>query len=160
MLVEWTTASEENNDYFVVEYSTDGINWMSAGEVAGQGTTSFTTNYDYVHEGAALSGGVLYYRLRQVDFDGTTAYSDIAVVVIDIDTTEYKVFPNPAPRGGDVTILGDNIQEVEVYAINGQLMRVESFASSKGVVLSTYNLSSGHYIIVVNGKEKLKLVIQ
>ena len=68
--LEWETASETNNDYFIVEKSTDGINYTSIGNVKGSGNSTNNHNYSWLdkkNESIPLS----YYRLQQVDFDGT-----------------------------------------------------------------------------------------
>lgn len=66
--LEWTTASELNNDYFLVERSMDLSQWEVIGQVDGSGNSVAPINYSFVDE---TSGGTAYYRLRQVDLDGT-----------------------------------------------------------------------------------------
>ncbi len=72
--LEWITASEVNNDYFIVERSDDGQRFDRVGLVDGHGTTSEKQSYVFTdHPGGPLA----YYRLRQVDFDGRHHLSDI-----------------------------------------------------------------------------------
>ncbi|MBX2844998.1 MAG: T9SS type A sorting domain-containing protein [Saprospiraceae bacterium] len=161
VVLNWTTASEQDNDYFDVEYSIDGLNWTNLAQVDGQGSTSSTTQYNYTHNQVVEAGySVLYYRLRQVDFDGTTAYSSIQVVVIEVDTSEALIFPNPARQGRDVTIVYPNIELVEVYSISGQRVYIKAFNRVEGVILPTTELSKGAYVVVVNGQQSLKLIVQ
>jgi len=68
--INWSTAAEINNDYFTVKYSSDAINWVSIGEVDGQGNSSKTVKYDY----PITTNG--YYRISQTDFDGNNEYFD------------------------------------------------------------------------------------
>jgi len=144
--LSWATTSENNNDRFVVEYSIDGMNFSSIGEVKGQGNSTVLTNYTFVHQGATTSGtDVLYYRLRQVDFDETFGFSDTEIVTLDLNPDKYVLFPNLVTNKRDVTISGKEITSIEVYSITGQLMNVESYEGVQGVVLSTSNLTARLY---------------
>src|SRR5690606_7492371 len=69
--LDWTTASEENNDYFAIEYSADGRHFDELGMVRGAGSTTTSQHYSFIHHHPVA--GSNYYRLRQVDFDGTFA---------------------------------------------------------------------------------------
>ncbi len=69
--INWSTVAEINNDYFTVKYSSDAVNWVSIGEVDGQGNSSKTVKYDY----PITTNG--YYMVGQTDFDGTNEYFDI-----------------------------------------------------------------------------------
>jgi len=159
--LNWVTASEENNDRFVVEYSTDGINFNNIGEVLGQGTTDAATRYDFVHQRAgSFSVPVLYYRLLQVDYDGYTTYSDIVILTLDENQSKHIIFPNIVPKGRDVTIAGSDIRSIYVYSISGQLMDINQYADSQGVILPTGSLSRGSYIVIVNNETHLRLIIQ
>ena len=82
----WATASEINNDYFLVQHSSDGIRFDDLGTVVGAGTTTQSHSYDWMHDHP--SAGVNYYRLKQVDFDGQFEYSPIRVVMMDGDGTK------------------------------------------------------------------------
>lgn len=67
--IEWSTASERNNDYFIVEHSTDGNIWNHIGEVNGAGNTNSKQNYSIID--LDFPSKINYYRLKQVDYDGT-----------------------------------------------------------------------------------------
>jgi hypothetical protein len=73
----WTTASETNNDYFTIEKSNDGVAFEPLGYVNGAGNSNIVTEYAfYDNDPFALS----YYKLKQTDFDGTSAYSEIIAI--------------------------------------------------------------------------------
>ena len=74
------TATEQDNAYFDVERSGDGAAWISLAQIAGAGTTAAATAYDYTD--LAPPAGVVYYRLVQVDFDGTATASPVASVTL------------------------------------------------------------------------------
>ncbi|MFB9862247.1 hypothetical protein [Rufibacter immobilis] len=78
--LNWATASEINNKEFVVEQSTDGLTFTSAKTVAGGGNSNVQLNYTATV--GAPATGVVYYRLKQVDFDGSSEYSKIVSVQV------------------------------------------------------------------------------
>ena len=91
----WSTASEKNSKGFEVQRSQNGKDFALLQFVAGQGSTSSTTNYAAVD--AQPLGGTSYYRLKQVDHDGTFAYSPVAVITNGAaPASEVSLYPNPA----------------------------------------------------------------
>ncbi len=74
----WVTASEENNDYFTLEYSIDGVDFNEIDYVHGAGTTSETSEYEYRWD-EAPEFDVVYFRLKQTDYNGEYSYSDVIV---------------------------------------------------------------------------------
>src|SRR5688572_21858913 len=94
--LNWTTASEKNNDRFEVERSADGRNFEKIGMVKGNGSTSSSHTYKYLD--GNITGNLLYYRLKQIDLDGTHAYSKVISVKTDGSRTEaltVTMAPNP-----------------------------------------------------------------
>ncbi len=80
----WETASEKNNDYFILQYSSNGVEWEEVDQINGAGTTSNTQYYSATHRNFEI--GINYYRLIQVDFDGTKKTHNI----ISIDNSSHK----------------------------------------------------------------------
>ncbi|MEX2483342.1 MAG: hypothetical protein WED10_02230, partial [Brumimicrobium sp.] len=78
----WTTASEENNSHFIIEHSSDGETWNEIDQINGAGNSSSEITYNTTHRN--FEGGINYYRLKQVDFDGTINKHNI----ISIDNSE------------------------------------------------------------------------
>jgi hypothetical protein len=76
-VLRWTTASEANSAYFEVERSADGQEFVKIGQVAAAGTTSAARSYQFVDAAATATR---YYRLRQVDLDGTATYSPVVTL--------------------------------------------------------------------------------
>ncbi len=101
-LLKWTTASERNNDHFEVEASADGQQFRRIGRVAGHGTTAQAHSYQLTDPAIArYAADPVYYRLRQVDLDGTASYSPVrAVRVAGLADFAAQLHPNPA-RGGE-----------------------------------------------------------
>jgi hypothetical protein len=94
VLVTWTTATEINNLYFVIERSADGKHFESIGRVAGAGNSNQLLNYSFTDVNPLP--GISYYRLQQVDADGRYTYSTIATVRIDAQRAlTLTLLPNP-----------------------------------------------------------------
>lgn len=88
----WQTATELNNSKFIIETSTQGEVFQRIGEIAGAGTTTEPQNYTFTHH--TPSAGVNYYRLKQVDVDGTFEYSKV-IAINAPGSNDLFAFPNP-----------------------------------------------------------------
>jgi len=118
VLLLWETASELNNEYFQVEYSTDGRNFTSLGTVNGRGTTSSVSSYRFVHDQPVSK--LNYYRLKQVDFDGKFEYSNVAVAKLEIDKS-LTIVPTIVKDALQVHYQGEE-SEVVIFNLNGQIV--------------------------------------
>jgi len=90
--LKWETISEINNDYFLVERSSDGIHFELVQKVVGAGNSKITLQYE-IYDPLPLSGKS-YYKLSQVDFDGKSATFKIVSVNSDREAV-LQVYPNP-----------------------------------------------------------------
>lgn len=118
--LEWQTASELNNDKFVVERAgKDGI-YKTIGTIKGAGN-DFGTNHYYFDDADPLTG-TNYYRLQQVDFDGSVAFSE-QIVVDNFKGLEASVFPNPTKNSVNLAFAnpGSGKLIVNIYNAVGQL---------------------------------------
>lgn len=91
--LNWQTASELNNAKFIIETSDEGELFSGIGEVQGAGTTLEKESYQFTHH--TPSAGINYYRLKQVDFDGTFEYSKV-VAINAVGNNDIVTYPNPA----------------------------------------------------------------
>ena len=91
--LSWQTSAELNNDKFIIETSTEGEVFNRIGEIDGAGSTTETHDYTFTHH--TPSAGVNYYRLKQVDFDGTFEYSKVLAINAP-GSKDVFAFPNPA----------------------------------------------------------------
>ena len=156
--LEWTTATERNNDYFIVERSDDAINFTEIARVAGAGNSIEQLDYNYTDYSAA--GGDNYYRLVQVDYDGTRTASEIVVANCSEAEGEpdVQVFPNPFHN--DLTIhmenFGGTTVSIEVYDMLGRIVMQKTIGvdgSSEETMLQLDNLSNGTYNVRISTKE-------
>jgi hypothetical protein len=150
--VNWVTASEINNDYFVIERSKDGFNYAPVDSVKshGDGNSFDLQNYGYIDK--QPFSGVSYYRLRQVDFDQTHSYSNIEVVNFE-GLEIITLFPNPS--SGDVNIVVKSSEAgtitLTVYDAIGKIVKSEVFQVMEGNTQlgSTLKGASGKYFVSV-----------
>jgi hypothetical protein len=144
-LVEWTTATERNNNYFIVEHSDDAINFTEVARVASAGNSIEPLDYSYTDYG--IHGGDNYYRLVQVDYDGTRSVSDIVVVnCIENAAGEPDVLAYPNPFYGELTLELDNFDNrparIDVYDMLGKLIYTDKVASPQNFYETVLNLSN------------------
>jgi len=154
VLLKWSTASEINNHGFEIERSEDGVEFITAAFVEGFGTSTESREYVYTDEVEYKGGEILYYRLKQVDFDGSIEYSDIVEVEFDIprDFVLHQNYPNPFNPSTTVkyAVPKTSLVSIKVYDLTGQ--EVATLADEMKEV-GTYeikfdarNLASGVYI--------------
>lgn len=113
----WTTEPETNNDYYILQYAVDGVNWLDIQTIKGAGTTSEPQSYSTSHR--VFDTGTNYYRLIQVDFDGTR----IEQKMISIDNTSTKKLVKR------INTLGQEVNEqykglVILYYSDGSIVKI------------------------------------
>ena len=151
----WATASEKNNDYFSLERSDDAINFTEIARIAGAGNSIERLDYSYTDFG--VHGGDNYYRLVQVDYDGTRTASEIIVAnCSDMPTEEPEVIAYPNPFDSDLTVelenFGDRPARIDVYDVLGRLVYTEEVAAPQNdyqTVLHLGGLSDATYTVRV-----------
>jgi len=149
--LQWSTASELNNSHFEVQHSTSGKAFQILTKVAGAGTTLEAQSYDFLHENAATSN---YYRLKQVDHDGSFEYSNvISVTTACKSDLRVELFPT-LTRSNSVTIaLHAEIEgslTLELVDANGQLIRQQQLqggTSDFNEQLNVTDLATGQYYV-------------
>lgn len=114
----WKTASEKDNSHFIIERSRgDGI-WQELGRVEGQGNSRLSTSYRY-SDNSPLKG-TSYYRLKQVDFDGSFSYSGIrSVSVTHTLRRNLKLYPNPTKGECVLEAEIEDLSELKIYDQRG-----------------------------------------
>jgi len=120
----WKTAKELNNDYFSIERSDTGKNWIEIGQITGAGTIDSEQSYLFYDENPLE--GLNYYRLKQLDFDGTFTYSSIELVWLNIKDKVTKVYPNPVANMLNIDADFKAIQAVNIHDSNGRFLATYS----------------------------------
>jgi hypothetical protein len=132
VVLRWATATEYNNDYFVIERSSDGKTFEPIGQVKGNGTSSIINNYRFTD--LTPYEGTSYYRIRQVDFDGAFDYSRIAAVRMGETVSGINVYPNPVQDQVWLTLHSEeyHAQLIELLDATGKLVYSEVIELQSG----------------------------
>lgn len=144
VLVRWQTASELNNDYMAVERSTDGASFRELGRVTGAGTTNQIQNYTWTDRQPVQ--GMNFYRLRQVDYDGSITYSAIVHAKMEAEEVGLRVYPMVLQRGASFTLESTAAGQVKVFNHLGQLAKTYQVSAGRQL-LPTQDLAAGQYYL-------------
>ncbi len=153
--LRWLTASEQNNDQFVVERSFDGTLFTTLGSVRGQRESAKPTDYEFVDANVArlvAPGKLVYYRLRQVDLDGTSTYSPVRTIVFGAKGA-VTLYPNPAGQLAtlDLSSLTNEDYAVQVLDLTGRQVAAYSLPGAAQHPLDLQRLAAGTYMVRVRG---------
>ena len=162
VILNWTTATEFQNQYFSVEWSKDAVNFSSIGTVSGNGTTNMQHSYSFLHQQPVTGNN--YYRLKQVDKDSTFSYSEIVKVFLDnfltvtIKDDFMYVYPNPSKTGEfdvDYYSTKNKTTTLKVFDLLGKLIYSDVWLIYTGISNYKLNLKeipNGSYILMVDQK--------
>lgn len=132
--LRWQTESETANDYFEVEHGTDGARFAPIGRQKGAGNSVQTQRYAFLHPDPPP--GLHYYRLRQVDFDGTEHLSPIRGV--RVAGSAPTLSPNPATDHFRIRGLGETPARLRVFDTLGRLLREGEAREDEPVVITDF----------------------
>lgn len=136
--IDWVTVAENNNQYFAIEYSYDGAGWMEAGRVNSLGNSNAPQAYQFDH--ANIASDKIYYRIKQVDFNGNASYSNSLYISCTTDISSAIFYP--AVSGNTLYVYLQQQEAYKIYDIIGNLM----YAGNE-TQLNTDKWSKGVYII-------------
>jgi len=154
-LLEWSTLSEINNDYFYILRSTDLTNFDTIANIKGKGFSNTLQNYSYLDSKANINN---YYLLVQKDFDGNTSHSMVTHSLCE-------------PEGEYIRFLDKNTIEIAIWAEKGdsyemnifngdaKLVKIQKGILSKGINTLKFDISilaPGNYFIHINNKYRIK----
>ncbi|MBP9186575.1 MAG: T9SS type A sorting domain-containing protein, partial [Bacteroidia bacterium] len=174
--LNWSTASEKNSSHFVVQKSTDNVNWQNIGTVKAKGNSSITNNYSLTDFNAftnqylsnpnsqipTLKSQLLtiYYRLQMVDKDNGHAYSHAIVLTDDMPQAGIALMPNPASNNVQIHINSlAQLLDVKVFDAKG----AEATIALQGLQMDVSYLAAGVYMVQVlttQGTQHIKLIKQ
>ena len=143
--LSWVTYTEINNDYFTIERSLDGLTWRDLAVMQGAGNSNLKLNYSY--QDAKPLSGKSYYRLRQNDYDGHSAYSRVVAVDISENLNIYY-----QPDSKELIVEWDRdrpLTEVSIITLMGQLITLPSSGTPGKIVHNASGLAFGVYIVRV-----------
>jgi hypothetical protein len=160
VLLKWSTASEINSDYFMIERSEDGLNFTEIGTVQAAGSSQSILEYEFIDYDAFSQQNFQYYRLKQVDFDGEIMYSDIRNVQMNQEQfNQLVVFPNPFTEVLNVFIPQKYLTDDTQILLTDGLNRVVEIAQVQTEIttLNCSELSKGVYFVSVISDGKVSL---
>lgn len=142
--LNWSITPEINNDYFTVERSDNGLDWIKRKTIKSKGNSSATVNYQ---DEENIFFGIFYYRLKQTDLNGNSSYSK--VIMIENKEVGITVYPNPANK--EVTLSGD-IEKLHIYLtdLHGRRINIKPSLQQYKAVFNISNLAAGIYFINYN----------
>jgi hypothetical protein len=162
--LSWTTASELNNDYFEVE------RWIQKGEdtyteksfavigrVEGSGTTSSKQHYQFSDLPAA-GAETIYYRLKQVDYDGKSTYSQAVVVFLDPNRTIVKLYPNPGSNWFTLEVSGRDTNALSVEILDATGKKIEAYEKVSGPLVFGSDWAAGVYLVRIRKPNEVLVV--
>jgi hypothetical protein len=138
--LRWSTASETNSTRFEVERSLDGVLFGPVGSVAAAGTSQQLRSYAYPDAAAPASG--LYYRLRQVDLDGTARYSPVATV--GGPGAGLALSPNPVRES--IRLVAEQPAAYAIRTALGQVL-LQGTTTAGGATIAVASLPAGVYFL-------------
>lgn len=159
VILEWATVSEMDNDYFEIQSSEDGVNWLTIGKIIGNGNSQTLKNYTFLDYNPNIPTG--YYRLKQVDYDGKFNFSGI--IYVDFVRHNKKnsiiIAPNPIKQYDNINLILDGFDNEEVLlsiynSYGSKFFEKLVILNGDKVVLPKINIPKGIYILTcVNNKE-------
>lgn len=153
--INWATASELNNDYYTIERSEDGFTYNTIITIKGAGNSNMVLNYQY-SDYDANENSVLYYRLRQTDYDGNFEYVATAWVnnTVNSAPSDPAITYSETDHSIKIAVNCNDAQNVAVsiYNMNGCLLTAREIATESGQNMFTLNncgAKGGTYIITL-----------
>ena len=177
ILLSWATASEENNDYFSIESSNDAKIFNEVYKMHGAGNSSTTLKYSFIDK--SQQAGIIYYRLKQTDYNGQFTYSDIEAINYrnsEIAVSEKlmlkSISPNPFTERFELSFNINNKKfigkdaHIKLISVTGHTIFNDVLIIKEGKnnyqFIDKYNLTKGLYYLNLycEGESDTKQIIK
>jgi hypothetical protein len=156
-LLQWTTTSEQNSDFFQIERSADGVTWESLGTVKAAGNSQDELEYRFLDDALPFTRSevLLYYRLRLVDTDGKYSYSEIKGVNFrSLPAADLALYPNPAYDLLNVDLSGMELvgtATLDIYDAEGKIVLSRNGLLQGILLLDISGFAAGNYYLHYTG---------
>lgn len=161
-ILSWTTLNEQNNAYFDLQYSTDGVSYSSIAKVNSKGIDG-NSNHELVYsvENKKIQIGHNYYRLEQVDKDGKL---NRISKIIDLKRTgeenTFHIYPNPTTStlNIDMNLSNENITSIKMMDITGRTIKeisLKTFMGNNHLELDITDIPAGLYLLQIFNNNQL-----
>lgn len=166
--ISWVTGNELNNDFFILERSINGETFIPLTRIDGAGNSDIPLEYRFLDQ--EILRGIVQYRLKQTDFDGTASYSSVVEIHIEPRTAAFSVFPNPY-NGPQLHLEIVDVPEntplrIEIRDIQGRIIyQGKTLALSTDPMIHHVNIQPkpGYYIVALitpNKTQTAKLIVR
>lgn len=164
VLLNWITFSENDNSYFIIEHSVDGINFTAIEKKLSKGNTASGHPYSYIH--ANPVSGTNYYRLRMVDVNGRAEYSSIRKVVLGKNNYSITIFPNPARNKATLMLDAKDGEQlfIKLVDVAGRIVKQQIvIVTNQQSELNLDGVPASVYAVIANNRGgeqfKAKLIV-
>lgn len=157
--LNWTTATETNNDYFTIERSSDLQKFEALDQVPGSGNSYTSKSYQYTDKQPL--NGLAYYRIKNTDKDGKFYYSEVKAIGYEHNLTNVVVSPVPAQKNISVSFsaIENKDYTLNIYNSEGRLMLTKNLQAANGIndnSIDVGELPSGIYQLILNNDNELE----
>ena len=156
--LDWTTASELNNNFFTIEKSNNFVNWTIFENIVGAGNSNSLINYEVTDFNPFAD--ITYYRLSQTDFNGNNEELGVKAVSLKSSyiTHIQNIYPNPATESTSCSVISEaeNVSYLKVINSIGQILLNEQINLQKGLNTIPINLSGiarNYCIVIIEGAD-------
>jgi hypothetical protein len=161
IILNWTTATEKNNEKFILEKSGEGITYFELAQVEGSGNSTIASNYEYLDINPFHGNN--YYKLIQQDYDGQK--NNVGVIAINFSPLypEIIIYPNP-DNTGEITVLFNinfEVSDLEITSVDGRKFAA-TVTKEKAKYKINHVLPAGVYVISLSSPNEIiykKLII-
>ncbi|MBN2745989.1 MAG: T9SS type A sorting domain-containing protein [Bacteroidales bacterium] len=148
VVLSWTTLMELNNDKFILEYSINGFSFETVAEIAGAGYSNVPISYDFVD---VLRGDLVYYRLKQMDFDGKTTIS--STVTVSNSKMDFLALDRISVIENQINVIFNRPIEssysLEIFDLSGRiLMTTSNFSNDTQIQIPMSDFNHNAFVIV------------
>jgi len=146
--LDWMVTNEQPGRKYYIEVSSGSQDFAITGSVPSNASSS-EASYSYKYAIPPTATGKLYFRLRQVEPDGTATWSNVCTVNLDGNNTVFSIYPNPPSDFINLTIPGDSQDwQVDIVAADGSLVQRNYFRNSNTAKVSfVRRLAAGTYFV-------------
>lgn len=148
--LNWSTLSEKNNSHFIIERMTQEGGFLPIGLIQGNGTTSEITHYEFTDQSSTLNG-TIYYRLRQIDYDGASHYSKVVAINLE---DEFRIQATAISDYLLIESIDDQEIRLTLNDISGKVLIDGEYKSNEPIRISHFD--AGYYVLTIihNGSMK------
>ncbi len=163
VVLNWSTASESNNDYYIIERSADARSYKTISRVEASNLPSIKNDYQVTDE--YPMEGLNYYRLVQVDKDGLSTFHGVKSVEVSKRKSAAKIYPNPLHGTGlniKLNQISDDPVLVQIININGKLIHEGIYKPTAGLLKVALDVkpAAGIYLVKIGGSIEAKLIVE